>query len=178
MGILNDIDKIGDSIQSSHDLYLTFQKIKKNIGMGIFAIGKLLYIFKSNGLWAGYAESWNEFIASEGFTAQRASMLLAVYEKYCIELSLPEKTLEEIATRDYTILYDLKDVISKDNLDEGIGVITTNGRQDARKWKREQRGEEVFRYSAIDKVVGMFFKLDYDERTEAYRQIKKGFEHA
>jgi len=173
MNILKEIDKIGDSLQDSHNLYSALQSIRKNIGINIFALGKILYIFKLNGLWAGYAESWNEFIASEGFTAPRVSMFISVYQKYCLELNLSEKVIEELSGRDYTTLYELKDVITKENVDEGLGVIRTNGRQDAKKWKREQTGEDAFRYSNVDKVVSLFCKLDYDERIEAFNQIKQ-----
>jgi len=94
----------GSSANVGHELYKKLQYAKKLTGMGIFAMGGILARIKHEGLWIGYAESWVEFCAAEAFSYSYAQTAVRTYDKYVVELALPEETIEKLAARDYTAL--------------------------------------------------------------------------
>ena len=156
-----------------HTLYERLQHAKKMVGGGIFAIGGILSRFKREELWKGYADSWREFCASEAHSYSFAQTAIRIYEKYIVELALPEDTIDDLSGRDYTALDKACKIVTKKNKDEWIGKLITLARQDIVKEVSEAQGQETIDISAIDRLVAAFRKLDYEERGEFLKKISE-----
>lgn len=163
----------GDSENPSHEMYIKLQQAKKMAAMGIFATGAILHYMKEYDLWQGYADSWNEFCASEAHSYSFAHTAMRLYRKYVLELRLPEDTIDALMARDYTSLDAAAKVITEKNSEEWVGKLLTLSRQDITKEIRVTQGKDEIQQTEIDKVVILFFSLTYEEQQEALQRINE-----
>ena len=99
--------------------------------MARMMLGALLCVVKQNRFWHGKAESWESYIATEGLNASAARQYIKVAKKFVYELQLDKATLRKVSMAGMTALEKAGHIITEQNKDAVIGLLTSLAERDA-----------------------------------------------
>lgn len=119
--------------QVSEVLYRRLKAVQRQFGMARLELGVLLEVFRNNeGLWRGRASSFNAFLEEERIQQNGAAQFMRVAKRFVLDLRLSEAELGELACVNFRSLDLAAKVITEENKDEIIGLLTCLGERDAR----------------------------------------------
>lgn len=114
-------------------LYRRLKSVQREFGLARFELGTLLEVFKSNeSLWRGRATSFSAFLEEERIQFNGAAQFMRVAKKFVLELKLEDHELAELACVNFRILDIAARLITPENKDEVLAIVTALGERDAR----------------------------------------------
>lgn len=153
-------------------LYRRLKKVQREFGLARMEIGTILEMFKSNDvLWKGRAESFNAFLEEERIQANGANQFMRVAKAFVLDHKLNNEELADIATANFRILELAAKVITPENRDDVIALLSVLGERDARAALLEMADGEIVlsqpsqQMKSVRSLMRRFHELPDDERS-------------
>lgn len=108
-----------------------FRQARQQFGMDRIQLGALLVVIRQNSLWKGRATSWNEFLAAEHINPNAARQYMNVASRLVFDMNLDEVTMAKLASVGLTALDKAMRVITPENRDQVLTLLTSLGEKDA-----------------------------------------------
>jgi hypothetical protein len=113
------------------EILASYRRARGRFGMARLELGARLYLIRENRLWEGLASSWEEFLGAESLNPHAARQYINVARKFVFEMDLTQEVLEVISAAGVTALERAAKMITEDNKDEVIAVLTSLSERDA-----------------------------------------------
>lgn len=108
----------------------------KSIETRFLELGSRLYKIKTDELWKGQYDSFQEFLDTARINPGHASILVSIHKAYVVEGGVQFNALKGVG---YSNLYEAIPLIERDGIDKAVHIATTLTRAEI---KQEVRDEE------------------------------------
>lgn len=108
-----------------------YRAARLDFGLNRIQLGAHLHLIKDHNLWAGLAKTWEEFLATENINSHAARQYITVAKKFVYELDLDEAMLRKLSTAGMSALEKAAKIITDENKDEMLSVLTALSDRDA-----------------------------------------------
>lgn len=145
------------------------------LGMTRLEIGAQLELLRETGEWAGYANTFHEFLEDLRINSTAAYQWMRIARRLVGEMKLSEAELASVAMVNMRILDHAARVITYENRDEVLAAIVSLNERDARvalEAKEEEGTTPRKRISKrVRKMMDDYFELPDDMRHEFAQSI-------
>ena len=141
-------------------------------------MGALLEHIKNENLWEGRAESFPSFLEEERINSTAAYQYMRVARKFFYELKLTDQEFIAISTCNMGILDLASQVITAENKDEIIAILSVLSERDSKQvlaemWDKEKSPKDSEKRSKpVNRALDLFRGLPDDQRIEFMAAIK------
>lgn len=156
------------------------KKAQRDFCMARFQMGALLQHIKDVQAWQGRATSFASFLEEERINDSAAYQYMRIAKKFFYELCLSESDFERLADCNMVILDLACQVITTENKDEIIGILSILSERDARQTLLELIEESEIlpshkpkKSAQVNRVLAMFKQLPDDQRIEFFNVFKE-----
>lgn len=134
----------------AHQLYQRLKDAQRRFGAVRLEIGTILQAFKDNKLWEGMGDTFGQFLEQEKVNSNFAYQTMLIARKFLFELKVTPREFEKLAMVNMRTLYKAAKVITPDNRDDVIDIVTLLHERDA-----------------LDSLAEMEGRMPTPERTDA-----------
>lgn len=107
----------------------------KQIETRFLELGARLYRIKTDELWSGGYESFQEFLDTARINPGHASILVSIHKHYIVDGGVPQK---ELAGVGYSNLYEAIPLIERDGIEKAVRIAQTLTRAEIKQEVREE----------------------------------------
>lgn len=161
-------------VETLHQLVSCMQH---DFGMTRLKLGALLLAVKHHELWAGKAQSFNEYLESLHIRPSAARQYMVVAEKLMFHLKLSDEQLASAVQASMTTLVSACQIMTPQNADDIVSILETLSDRDAKHilGNYEAHQKPLYEKQPTDpklkKIEREFFSLPNDLRGEFIRRI-------
>lgn len=160
-------------------LYRRLKKVQREFGMARLELGTILETIKNNEfLWRGRAASFNAFLEEERIQPNGAYQFMKVAKAFVLDHKLSNEELGDIATANFRVLELAARVITPENREDVIALLSALGERDARASLLEMEQESQQAASGkpaqptpVKSLMRKFRDLPDDQRSAFLSQV-------
>lgn len=115
----------------THQLYQRLKDAQRRFGAVRLEIGTILQAFKDNKLWEGIGENFGQFLEQEKVNSSFAYQTMLIARKFLFELKVTPAEFEKLSLVNMRTLYKAAKVITPENRDDVIDIVTLLHERDA-----------------------------------------------
>jgi len=160
------------SAAGSQLTYALLKNAQQKFCLARLEMGVLLEHIKTTEGWKGRAASFAAFLEEERINDNAAYQYMRVARKMFFELQMTEKEFQDIATCNMNVLDLACQVITSENKEEVLGLLSALSERDARQSLLEMVDalnvdpKQPQKSRPVNRVLDMFKKLPDDQRIE------------
>lgn len=159
-------------------LYRRLKTVQREFGLARMELGMLLEVFKTNeDLWRGRAQSFGAFLEEERIHSAAAAQFMKVAKCFVIDMALSNSELADIATANWRILEVATRIITPENRDDVLAILSALGEKDARAALEDFEANKApltaprKRAKAVDSVMRKYRDLPQDQQIDFLREV-------
>lgn len=169
--VVEDIT-LGNEVERNYRLLKRYQR---EYGLSRLRMGVLLANIHENELWRGKASSFSQFMEEEGLNAHAVYQWMRVARKLVFAMKLTREEIEEICRCSMRALELASEIITEDNREDVLAILTTLSGRDAREELMRLRGEPQHQANTdlrLSRALRAFQDLPDDLRIEYLRKLR------